>query len=300
MSKLTIIIVNWNTGSLLGRCLESIAGCSDSNAVEEVVVIDNNSLDRSVVMAKNIVGSLGNKPPVRFVMMNKNLGFARACNEGIERWERSEYDSHVLLLNPDTRILEGALSCLAESLGENGSAGIVGPRILNEDGSVQESVRSFPNLGVLITFILKITKVAGGFKFWRNYMMADFNYEKKQEVDQVMGACFLIRNEVVSLVGHLNEDYWIWFEEVDYCRRVKKAGWKVIYDPKPQIVHVGGVSFGRAKKIKKMMAWLRSIKVYAKRHLPGWQYLIILLLFPVGVLEACLVPLFYFLVQRND
>jgi hypothetical protein len=296
-TKLTIVIVNWNTGKLLAQCIESIAACSDKEMVKEIVVIDNNSSDRSIVIAQSSVGQLGNKPPVRFVINESNLGFARGCNVGIDRWQKGGQGGHLLLLNPDTVVADGALTKLVKGLDNDERVGILGPRLLNEDGSLQKSVRTFPNFWVLSSFVLKITKLVSKFKFWRDYMMTDFDYTRRQRVDQVMGACFLIRDKVIDSVGQLNEKYWIWFEEVDYCKRALKAGWQTVYDPEPTITHLGGISFGRAKKIRKTMAWLMSIVVYSKEHLPIWQNVIIWVLIPVGFLEAVLIS---WLSYKND
>jgi hypothetical protein len=159
-------------------------------------------------------------------------------------------------------------------------AGIFGPKILNEDGSVQPSVRRFPSVWNQLAVLLKIPRLfpALGKRLLRSYHAEDLNADREQGVDQVMGACFLIRREVIEKLGGLDEAYEIWFEEVDYCKQAYANGWTVMYLPQVQIQHIRGASFAKADAKRKQRIFTASMKTYFQKWHPGWR---------AGVIGAC-------------
>ena len=284
MSKVVIIIVNWNTGELLMNCVKSLQGLSEEERglIDEVIVVDNASTDRSIVKAQYIVGKSINKPRVRFIMNERNVGFARANNLAIDRVLKKPGDFHVLLLNPDTEIRAGALHGMLQVLQGDKKIGVVGPRLINSDGSVQPSVRSFPSFGEFVYLLLKLNRVASKSRRWQKYMRRDFDYAKQGSVDQIMGAAFLIRGVLTRSVGLLDERFWVWFEEVDYCKRVKQAGWDIVYTPEAEVMHYGGVSFNQLVSWKKTRPWLKSMMHYANKYFTAYERIVLWLLLPIA------------------
>ncbi|HLD25896.1 MAG TPA: glycosyltransferase family 2 protein [Candidatus Andersenbacteria bacterium] len=286
MTQIGISIVNWNTGELLARCLRSLAALPDAEraGIAEVVVVDNASRDRSVAQATVAAAENADQLRIRLVNLKENAGFARANNIAIERLTRRSPDCHVLLLNPDTEVRTGALPVLLGVLERHERAGIVGPKLLNPDGTLQPSVRAFPSLGVFVCLFLKLHRLSPRLKLWQRYMQADFDYTREQPVDQVMGAAFLIRREVLKVLGGLDEAFWVWFEEVDFCKRARVAGWEAWYTPAGEIVHHGGVSFSQLSSWRRAIPWVRSSLHYASKHFTMIEQVVLLVLAPVALL----------------
>lgn len=297
MTKLAIVIVNWNTGELLAKCLQSLVDLPDieRSLIDEVYVVDNASSDNSVARAKLVVGRNINQPRVRFIQHERNLGFAAANNIAFERIRdrraaEEAHHPHVLLLNPDTEVREGALENMMNVLDKQHKVGIVGPKLLNPDQTVQESLRQFPTFTTFVLFMLKMGKLADH---------GDFDYEREQIIDQVMGSAFLIRNVLFDELGDLDEAFWVWFEEVDYCQRAYAAGWQVAYTPTAQIVHHGGISFGQLIGWHKTVPWLRSSLHYASKYLKPWEVGVLYMLSPLALLLAIPASLYHVL-QRQQ
>ncbi len=285
MTKLVVIIVNWNTGELLARCLHSLQSLPEQGLIDEVIVVDNASTDRSLVKAQVVVGESINKPKVRFIKQHANAGFARANNIAMKSvLHRIDSETHVLLLNPDTEVKAGALAGMTRALEQDSMVSVVGPRLLNSDGSGQLSVRSFPTFGVFIFMFLKLNRVLPRAKLWRRYIGDNFDYDRHAEVDQVKGAAFMIRGKSLESVGLLDERFWVWFEEVDYCQRVKAAGYKIIYTPSAEVVHHGAVSFNQLVGWRRSLPWLASCLHYAGKYLTWYEQAILWLLTPISIL----------------
>ena len=281
MSDVAIIIVNWNTGQLLADCIASIKALPEYDRVSLITVVDNNSTDDSLKRGEHIVDG---DTKISFVRSGENVGFARATNIGIRRIP-ADNTSHVLLLNPDTVVLPGSIATLLDSLSSDTERiGIVGPYLQYPDGTHQVSVRRFPTPLVLLVVFLKIQHMWPTLSFWRRYMAVDFDYTTRQAVDQVMGACFLIRHDLVQQIGVLDERFWVWFEEVDYCRRAITAGWQVYYIPESTVTHYGGVSFHQLTGLKKSWPFIRSGLQYAKKHFSYFTVCVLYIITPITVL----------------
>lgn len=280
MEQVSVVIVNWNTGKLLAQCLESISALSEQSLIRHVVVVDNASADTSCTQAQPIA----DQHAYTILAQHENLGFAKANNKGITYIrEHGGQDDHILLLNPDTRVHAGAIPAMLSVFTKDSRAGIVGPKLLEKDGSVQPSVRSFPTLPIFLLLFLKLHRLFHASSIWSRYMMASFDYEKEQQVDQVMGAAFLIRNTVMQQLGKLDESFWIWFEEVDFCKRAHNAGYHVVYTPGGSITHMQGTSFNQLVGIRKTKPFLNSSLVYARKHLGTAAYLLLCVLYPLGI-----------------
>ncbi len=262
---LSIIIVTWNSEKEIGRCLRSVLACADGLKIE-IIVIDNASTDKTREVIERCCAEIprlmpGNDVQVKNIWNNENRGFAAANNQGLA----IAAGKQILLLNPDTELVDGALSSSFEYLENRPEAGIVGCKLLNFDGSLQPSVRRFPTWKDQAVILLKahnfFPRLVG------RYLAADFDYGKEQEVDQVRGAFFLLSRNLVQTIGLLDErNFFIWFEEVDYCRRAKNSGFKVMYFPGASSKHEGGASFGQHLPLRKQLWLNQSLKRYFRKH----------------------------------
>lgn len=280
--SISIIIVNWNTGNLLAKCIESLRSLPEQAALNQVIIIDNASSDDSLERAE--IAAQEDKR-FSFVRSGENLGFARANNVAIKRLGESTTD-HVLLLNPDTEVTPGALAALLESLQKNLKVGVVGPKLVNPNGSLQPSVRQLPSFSVLAGLFLKLHRLLPNDGVWQRYFARAFDYENAQVVEQVMGACLLIRREALNEIGLLDERFWVWFEEVDFCKRVADAGWQVFYTPLGKVLHHGGASFHQLIGLTRSWPFIRSALHYTNKHLGTMAWLGLAVLVPLAVLLA--------------
>lgn len=283
MEKVAIIIVNWNTGKLLTDCLKSLRDLPEKHLISRVIVVDNNSRDKSLALAQEALQT--DDLPLSYILLRDNGGFAQANNAAMQELKTDgPFDDHVLLLNPDTEMKAGSLREMARLLEDKKRAGIVGPKLLNADGSLQPSVRHFPTLAIFVIQFLKLHRIFPKLAAWQHYLANDFDYEKSSKVEQVMGAAFLIRDRVITDVGMLDSSFWVWFEEVDYCRRAYAAGWEVWYTPEAEVIHHGGVSFNQLIGFRKAWPWLSSSLNYAYKHLGFGAGIFLSLLTPIALL----------------
>ncbi|MBU1177660.1 glycosyltransferase family 2 protein [Patescibacteria group bacterium] len=272
---LSIIIVNWNTRTHLKWCLRYIY--TRTKGINfEVFVVDNASHDNSAVMVEK------NYPSVKLIRNQTNLGFAKANNQAI----RQAKGKYILLLNSDTKITEQALVKMVRFMEENNKVGILGCKLLNPDGTLQPSCRQFPSLFSQVIILLKLHNIFPNLKSIRNYYLLDWPHDTTKKVDQVMGACFMVRQEVFTKIGLLDKKYFIWFEEVDFCRRAAKAGWSTYFLPQAEVCHEKGASFNQVLSPKKQAWFNKSVLRYFRQHEPLISYLVLLNLYPTSMLLA--------------
>lgn len=256
--KLSIVIVSWNVKKDLVNCLRSI-GENPAYKSFEVIVIDNASTDSTVETVRNEF------PEIVVITNSQNLGFAAANNQGIEK-SRGEY---ILLLNPDTIVQLNSLNVLIEFMDENEDVGICGPQLLNQNGTIQPSVRGFPTFrGALYRHT--IFKYLRLFRYeYKKWLMKSFDHKTKMDVDQVMGAALMIRQSIIDRIGVMDEGFFMYYEEVDLCYRIKQAGWRVVFVPTAVITHSGGQSSGQIPVKKQMMAITSLLKFFRKHRGKG-------------------------------
>jgi len=269
MLDLSIIIVSWNVKGLLRRCLDSIFQHPTSNLQFEVIVVDNASSDGSAEMVKE------DFPQVRLMANEENLGFTRANNQGIAA-SRGRY---VLLLNPDTEVIGDALGAMVDYMDVHPDVGALGPMLLNPDGSVQSSRRRFPTLA---TALLESTvfqwELSRDNRVLRRYYVLDRPDDEVQEVDWVTGACILMRREAIEEVGPLDEGFFMYSEELDWCRRAKERGWKVIYLPTARVIHYGGKSSEQVVPFRHIQFQRSKVRYFRKHHGLLWAWILRLFL----------------------
>ncbi len=267
---LSIIIVSWNVRDLLRENLKVIYK-NTQNINFEVWVVDNNSADRTTEMV------LKEFPQVNLIANNYNAGFARANNQAIKKAQ----GKYILLLNPDMRVKRGTLEKMIVWMDKHSEVGVAGCHLVKENGETVHHVRRFPTVWDQLAIVLKIPHL---FPWVLNkYLAHDFDYTKEAEVDSIRGSFFMIRQEVVKELGGLDERYFIWFEEVDYCRQIKKTNWKVMYTPAAECIDYVGKSFSQVKKGKTQRYFRDSMLKYFRKWHPAWQYWLLSLSWPIGI-----------------
>ncbi|MFL5734664.1 MAG: glycosyltransferase [Chloroflexia bacterium] len=233
---LSIVVLSWNVGELLARCLGSLPGAADGWWERtEVIVVDNASKDGSVEMVR------GRFPWAWLIALSENVGFTRGNNTGIEA-ARGRY---VLVLNPDTVAHERSIGALADYMEEYTDVGIAGPRLLNPDGSLQPSRRRFPTFVAGLVESTPLEQIFPQAGVLGRLYVRDRPDGETQEVDWLSGAALMCRAETLRQVGLFDSGYFMFSEEVDLCRRVSGAGWKVVYLPRAEVTHYGGQSTGQ-------------------------------------------------------
>ena len=265
---LSIIIVNWNVRELLRACLRSLAPARAKLALQ-VIVVDSHSSDDSVAMVRQEF------PWVELIACEENVGFPRGNNLGLARAN----GRYILLLNPDTEVVGQALTTMLAYLESHPAVGALGPQLLNPDGSVQSSRRRFPTLATALFESTWLEPLAPA-SILRHYYVEDVADGETAVVDWVTGACLLVRREVVDQIGGLDEDYFMYSEELDWCRRIRAAGWQIVYLPTAQVIHHVGKSSEQAvtaRHINFQRAKLRYFYKYHGRLTAGLLRLFILL-----------------------
>ncbi len=237
MTTLSICIVNWNTRDFLRECLASIDAFPPACSAETIVV-DNASSDGSAEMVR------GEFPSVRLISNPSNVGYAKANNQAL----RSAAGDWLLLLNSDVRLLPGTLNSALETAAGLSNFGALGVRQVGSNGIVQRSVRSFPEpLGILWE-LLGLSKAFPQSKTFGSYRMTWFDYSGTIEADQPMATFLLTARDVYEEAGGLDENFPIFFNDVDWCFRIKEIGKKIYYTDRASIIHYGGASTGKAKR----------------------------------------------------
>ncbi|MFN2627729.1 MAG: glycosyltransferase family 2 protein [Gaiellaceae bacterium] len=225
-AEVSVAVVSLDSMPWLGRCLESLSGY-------ETVVVDVGSTDGSVDLVRE-------RFPDACLLEVANRGLAAAWNAGI----RATSGGYVLVMNADAWVVGAAVERLAAFADGHPEAAVVGPRLLNLDGSLQRSVRGFPTLWRLATEYLFLRKLAPRSRVFNAFYAGGFDHESMHEAEFVMGACMLVRRAAIDAVGLLDEDFFLFSEETDWHYRFGQAGWKVLFYPAAEVVHVGGASHG--------------------------------------------------------
>jgi len=251
---LSIIIVNWNTRDLLCQCLDSLTQKVEGIEME-ILVVDNGSTDGSVAAVRDKF------PGVRLIENPVNMGFAKANNQAISL-SSGEY---LLLLNPDTQVKDETVVKMLSFMDAHAEAGLVGAQLLNADGSKQNSIANFPSLATELLNKSLLRRL-----FPEKFPGKGRDYPGPVEVDSVIGACMMVRRKAVEQMGLLDEKFFLFLEETDWCYRIKKAGWKVYHIPQAEIFHFQGKS-AEAEKGKARIEYYRSRYHYFRKNRGSFQ-----------------------------
>ena len=254
MVDLSVVVLSWNVRDLLRQCLRSTLA-NNRPAATEIIVVDNASGDGSVEMVR------AEFPDVRLIVNVTNRGYTGGNNDGIA----AATGRYALVLNPDTQIVGDALVTLVQYADARPDVGVVGPQLLNPDGGVQSSRRRFPTLltGLFESTWLQSLAPRG---VLRDYYVQDRPDGETQEVDWVMGACLLVRREAIQQVGMLDEGFFMYSEELDWCCRIKHAGWKIVYLPTAQVIHHVGKSSEQVVAQRHIYFQTSKVRYFRKHH----------------------------------
>lgn len=250
MRQLSVVIVNWNTRELLSECIQSIHRTISVSF--EILVVDNASIDGSPAAIRS------GFPNVQLIECGDNLGFAVANNYGL----RQASGVYVLLLNPDTELQPGAIDSMIEHLDENPSVGAVGPMLVGRYGELQFSASPAPDLLGELSRMFRIQSL----RHEATYDMAGWGKRTARDVEVLQGACLMIRREALDEVGLLDEDYFMYTEEVDLCYRLRKAGWSIHWLPTARVIHYGGESTKQVPTESFLNLYRSKILYFRKHH----------------------------------
>jgi GT2 family glycosyltransferase len=253
--QLSIVIVNYNVKNLLKKCLESIFEY-EKDIEFEVIVVDNNSNDHSQEMLKK------NFPQVRLIENKRNLGFSAGCNQGIKQSQ----GRYILLLNPDTELTPGGFKKMIDFMDSKPEVGICAPKMMDKEGNLQFSCRSFPSYLTAISSSQSIlNRIFPDNLLSQKYLLKNQDHSQIREVDWVSGSCLLAKREMFEKVGLLDERFYMYVEDVDLCYRAKMAGFSVFYFPPVVVVHHIGKSTQK-KKLDMLVEHHRSMYYFYKKH----------------------------------
>lgn len=259
---ISVVIVSWRVRDLLKRAITSIDDSVDQarragHALNvEVIVIDNNSDDGTMEMVRSLF------PTVHLIINKVNCGFASANNQALII-ARGRY---ILFLNPDAELLRDALWKMYEFMREQPLVGLVGPKLENDDGSLQRSCRRFPTFWSALMVLLKLHNFFPNSFSIRQYYMWSFKYQTIRRVDQVMGACMMVNRNILDEVGYFDEIFFIFFEEVDLCKRINEAGYIIFFYPEAVVRHRRSSAFAQRRVLWRQWRFASSCRHYFWKH----------------------------------
>lgn len=270
MLDLSIVIVNYNTGDLLRECLRSLFA-SEGDFTYQVTVVDNHSQDGSAALVRREF------PQVDLLENPENVGYAQANNQGL----KSRKARYYLLLNPDTVLPPGALRGMLSFMEEHPQAGIAGPKLMMADGRLDWACRrSFPTPEVSFYRLSGLGRLFPKSKRFGRYNLTYLDPDQEAEVDSVVGAFMMIRGETLEEVGYLDEEFFLYGEDLDFAYRAKKAGWKVYYYPQVTVVHYKRRSSSQNRK-RAQHEFYRAMHLFYRKHYakttPLWLHWLVMI-----------------------
>ncbi len=260
MVDVSIIIVNWNTKDLLLNCIESLYN-ETHNATMEIIVVDNGSKDGSPVAVKS------KYPQIKIICNNENLGFAKANNIGIAE----SVGRFVCLVNSDIKALDEVVDRLVEYMDQHTEIGAIGPKTVNDDMSIRVNTRRFPTLWNTICETFFLTEIFPNNKLFRGRTMTWFSHEETMNVDVLSGCFLMVRREVVEKVGTLDDRFFIYGEDTDWCKRMHINNWQVVFFAETKAIHYAGAS-SSAAPIRFLIELTKADLQYWKKHHNIFKY----------------------------
>ena len=251
----SICILNYQARDYLRQCLQSLA---ENTALEyEVIVLDNGSQDQVAEMVEQEF------PGVRLIQNQTNEGYTKPMNQAM----RVGTGRYLCQLNPDTLILPGAIDRLVDFMDNHPEVGICGPKVLNRDLTLQKPCRRGESRPwAVITYFTGLARLFPKSPLFGQYLMSYMDEDQIHPVAGVAGSCMLIRKEVVEQIGYMDEQFFAYQEDADYCLRAHQAGWEVYYMPEAQIIHYGGMGGSRVEPYRSIFEWHRSYYLFYKKH----------------------------------
>ncbi|KYH30673.1 N-acetylglucosaminyl-diphospho-decaprenol L-rhamnosyltransferase [Clostridium tepidiprofundi DSM 19306] len=270
---LSVIIVNYNTKDLLKQTIDSVIKTT-KNIKYEIIVSDNNSHDGSIEMMKEVF------PQIKLIENNDNLGFSKGNNVAI----RESKGRYVLLLNSDTVVLDNCLEQCVNYMDKHKYTGVLGCKVVLKNGELDHACRrGFPTPQASLYYMLKLNKFWPNNEKYTQYTLSHLNEDEINEVDSVMGAFMMVRREAIEKVGLLDETFFMYGEDIDWCYRIKEAGYKVVYYPKANIIHYKGASSSK-KPFKTIYEFHRAMYIFYNKHYREKYSFLITILVYIGIM----------------
>jgi GT2 family glycosyltransferase len=283
---LSIIIVNYCTYDLTKKTITSVMN-KDHPFSYEIYIVDNASHDGSFEKLEKDFQEQSNDGLIKFIASSKNNGFAYANNLALKK-ARSKY---VLLLNSDTLILNDCLTKCLDYIENDESIGALGCKVTLPDGKLDKACRrSFPTFSVSFYRMVGLSNLFPKSKRFGKYNLSYLDEDETYEVDSLMGAFMLVRTTVINEVGLLDEQFFMYGEDIDWCYRIKKASWKIVYYPESKIVHFKGAS-SKNNRTKFTIEFYRSMYIFYNKHYKSGYPWIITCLTYIGIWGKCLLAL---------
>lgn len=254
----SLLIISHNSADCVDACLRAACGTDC-----RVIVIDNASTDGTLPAVRR-AGS-----GIRFLANPQNVGFAAAVNQGL----RSADTETVVILNPDVLVTRSSLDNLMRAFADP-RVGAAGGKLVHADASTDAgfTVRRFPTLASMLAEVLLLNRLWHGNPWNRRYRCLNMDYAKEQEVDQPAGACLAVRRAAFDDIGGFDENFFpVWFEDVDFCRRLQDRGWKILYRPDAVFTHAGGHSVSKLSFLDRQAFWYTNLLRYFAKHHAAWQ-----------------------------
>lgn len=286
---LSVIIVTWNSEEDIEECLSSIYNPSynESELKIETIVVDNNSSDKSIEVIENFIKNYPNN--VKLIKNPENAGYTKGCNQGM----KIASGEFVLLLNPDTKIQDKALQKMVNFLLARNDIGAVAPQLLNKDNNIQYSCRKFPKYTDMFFEIGLLSSVFSKSKFFARWKMRYFSHEELSEVEQPMGAALMIKNDLLKRINHMDERFYMFFNDIDTCKQISDLGYKIFFNPDAKIYHKTGKSIfkDRARMIK---SWNEDCLKYFRKngYNPLLHFFLFIVLKTTGFVRVIFVKIF--------
>lgn len=254
-----VVIVNWNSGDYLQKCIQSLFLTDNKNLVNKVFIIDNNSEDLSLHQIK-----LNDK--ITIIQNKQNRGFAKACNQGF----KLSTAPYILLLNPDTRLLNNTLQDCVTFMEKKKDVDILACQLLNDNGEIAPSCSRFPTPYGIFRDATGLSKMAPSI-FKPGVIMTDWDHKESRFVDQVMGAFMFMQKSIFNMVGYFDERFFVYYEEVDFSKRLSAIGGKSFFNSEIKAIHTGEGSTSSVKAFRLFLN-LQSRLKYAKKHFSSFGY----------------------------
>jgi len=254
---ISVIVISFNGRDFIENCVSSVIDSLEGNPYE-LIIIDNASEDGTVEVIKSLF------PQVNLIQNEANYGFAKAVNQGLSE-ARGEY---VLILNQDTKIVDRAIVKLAERIKQDATIGTIGPRFVGFDGKLQRCGRAFPKYRDLLWEFTGLSRLFPESRIFSRWKMGWFDHLTEKEIDQPMGAALMVSGRALNEVGNFDETFGIFFNDVDFCRRIKENGFKNLYYPEAVIMHYVGGSTEK-RKPEMILESHRAMYRYFKKYNRG-------------------------------
>jgi len=249
-------ITNYNTKDFLGSCIDSVINGVKEHS-NEIIVVDDASSDGSAAMIREKF------PQVKIIENEINMGYVKSNNIGI----RASSGRYIMSLNSDTVVLDGSIDKIIRFLDNNPNAGAAGPKLLNSDGSIQlQARRGFPTPINSLFYFSGLSRLFLNNKLMGGYLLTYLDDKATTEVDSLCGAAMIVKRDVIDKVGLMDESYFMYGDDIDWCYRMKQAGWKVYYLPEAEIIHYGGRGGSRRQSYRNIFEFHRAMAVFYNKH----------------------------------